>query len=147
MPLFPTLLDSKTGMSPPSVCLNIRYSDKQIKFPELDHGGVESSKWCGVWCNARFKHGPQILFRGWAGGPIGWALARPSGISPGGGGWVFLVIQKPGSDLEPNGSLPGALGELETTDPPMPYAQVMRLPQAIRTKRNSDSLLRSFIDA
>jgi hypothetical protein len=33
--------------------------------------------------------------------------ARPSGISPGPGRRIFLVIRMPGSDLEPNGSLPG----------------------------------------
>jgi hypothetical protein len=57
-------------------------------------------------CNARFKHGPQTRLRRWAGWPIGWALARPSGISPGGGRWIILDIWIPGSDLEPNGSLP-----------------------------------------
>ena len=56
-------------------------------------------------CNARFKLGPKIRFRGWAGWPIGGAAARPSGISPGGGRWVFLVTWMPGSDLEPNGPL------------------------------------------
>ena len=59
-----------------------------------------------LWGNARFKHGPQIRFGGLGCVAYRRALARPSGISPGGGGWIPLVIRMSGSDLEPNGSLP-----------------------------------------
>ncbi len=48
-----------------------------------------------LWGNARFKHGPQIRFGGLGCVAYRRALARPSGISPGGGGWIPLVIGCP----------------------------------------------------